>query len=64
MENRFLIKYTMPVQCSPNDWEIVSRERLFHPSTTLAEVKEWVRQMERGKDGFRLFEIKLSEPEQ
>jgi len=64
----FLVKFTVSEQCTPDDWEMTSKEKLFPEETTLSEINDWV----LSKGGFihskdnsqkRMIEVRLSEPE-
>ena len=62
----FLVKFRICEQTSPDDYEMVSKERMFDENAKLSEVNEWVlskggKITDRGYK--RMMEVLISEPE-
>lgn len=62
----FLVKFRICEQTSPDDYEMVSKERMFNEDTKLSEVNEWV--LSKGgkitdRNYKRMIEVFISEPE-
>jgi len=65
--SKFLVKFRTCEQVSPDDWEMISKEKIFEEDTKLATIRDWV----LSKNGFttrpggykKMSEIFLSEPE-
>ena len=62
----FLVKFKVPKQVSPDNFEMISMERMFPLETRLSEVNEWV--VKNGGcynvSGYKIMkEVYLSEPE-
>ena len=64
----YLVKCIVTEQVGPDDWESVSKEKLFDESTTLKEVREWAvlnGRCRRAGNGTKIMsEVSLSEPQQ
>lgn len=65
---KLLVQYETTVQVSPDDWRVMPVQKLFNELATLREVKEWIKnqhpETKKQGDDFKLFEVKLSEPQQ
>lgn len=64
---KILAYFKKASQISPDDFEITTKSRLFEPTDTLQDVKDWVKSTDeyfKSKPNFRLFEINIQEPEQ
>lgn len=55
----YLIKFKTTVQVSPDDFDIISVEKLFQETATIKEIKEWVRSKSNAihPDKFRLLKL-------
>jgi hypothetical protein len=64
---QFLVKFKVTEQVSPDDFERVTKERLFNEDTKLSTIKEWV--VSKGgnfhnKNGYKqMLQVYLSEPD-
>ena len=63
----YLIKFKVTEQIGPDDWEVVSKEKMFDESSTIKEIREWTLLnggFRRAGSGVkRMREINLSEPQ-
>lgn len=61
-----LAKFRVCAQVGPNDYAMISEERLFEESSTIKDVKDWVMakggEMQTSGKIKRMMEIQLSEP--
>lgn len=62
---KLLVKFEVCKQIGPENWAIITQERLFDPLTPLQDVYTWVRDKHKPASNleWRLPEIKISEPE-
>ena len=60
MSELFLIKFTTSQQCTPDDWEVVWKEKLFTGETTISQIKDWVK---LNTSLHEMIEVRLSKPE-
>jgi len=63
---QLLVKFKTCEQCSPDDWEMTSKEKLFGDDSKLSDIREWI--MNSGgykiRSGVKsIVEVQLSEPE-
>jgi len=62
-----LVKFRVCEQVSPDDYEMVMKEKLFDPETKLDVVRDWVLNQKgylKTDSGYkRMMEVILSEPE-
>lgn len=63
---KLLVKYQVCAQVGPDEWAMITEEKLFDPLTPLQDVYLWVRDNHKPSDKlkWRMPEVKLSEPEQ
>ncbi len=66
MKKKFLAKFKIVRQVSPEDWVYVYTEKLFPEEATLKDLKNWMKKEEKIKEqnDYRIENLELTEPEQ
>ena len=63
---QFLVKFKTCAQVGPDNWDMVSIERLFDENAKISDIKDWIIERSgytRNGEYKRMVEVQLSEPE-